>query len=124
MSFESRSAWLRLSGAAAIALLVIASLTSMMAQPRTILGWQLEHFLGYFVATLIVCAAWPRPLTIAVLLVLLAGVLEILQYFTPDRHPNFMAVVWSAGGTVLASALAELLIRARKRRQLEPRKIP
>ena len=120
MSSNSRLIWIRLGGAAAIALLVFSSLSGMMAQPRTILGWQLEHFIGYFVATLIVCAAWPRPLTVAGLLVALAGVLEALQYFTPDRHPNVMAVVWSAGGTVLASALAEFLIRARNRCPLKP----
>jgi VanZ family protein len=108
---------------AAIALLVIASLSGAAAQPRTVLGWQLEHFLGYFVVTLIVCLAWPRPLMVAAALMLVAVLLEGLQALTPDRHPNLVAALCGAGGVVVAALLAELFIRARRRRPLEARKI-
>jgi VanZ family protein len=103
---------------AAIGLLVIASLSGAAAQPRTVLGWQLEHFLGYFVVTLIVCLAWPRPLMVAAALMLVAVLLEGLQALTPDRHPNFIAALCGAGGVVVAALLAELFIRARRRRRL------
>jgi VanZ family protein len=95
---------------------VILSLSSAAAQPRTILGWQLEHFLGYFVAALIVCSAWPRPLLVAGAMVVLAGVLEALQTFTPDREPNAMAVAWGAAGILTAALLVEIFIRARQRK--------
>lgn len=49
----------------------------------------------------------------------LAGCLEVLQAFTPDRHPNVMAAVWGAGGVVVAAAIAEFSIRARNKRSLE-----
>jgi VanZ family protein len=107
---------------AAIALLVIASLSGAAAQPRTVLGWQLEHFLGYFVATLIVCLAWSRPLLVAAALMLVAVLLEGLQALTPDRHPNLVAALCGAGGVVVAALLAELFIRARRRRPMESRK--
>jgi VanZ family protein len=107
---------------AAIALLVIASLSGAAAQPRTVLGWQLEHFLGYFVVTLIVCLAWPRPLMVAAALMLVAVLLEGLQALTPDRHPNLIAALCGAGGVVVAALLAEIFIRSRRRRPLGARK--
>ena len=42
-----------------MALLVLAHLGPANWQPRTGLGWQIEHFLGYFVVTSIVCLGWP-----------------------------------------------------------------
>jgi hypothetical protein len=29
-------------------------------QPRSGLGWEIDHFAGYFVITLMFCLAWPR----------------------------------------------------------------
>ncbi len=110
------SRWSRVCGAAVIALLVIASLSSTFAQPRTVLGWQLEHALGYFIATLIICLAWPRPLKVAGAMVVLHVVLEGLQAFTPDRQPNVFAVVYGTAGVLTAALLAEFLIRVRHRK--------
>jgi VanZ family protein len=98
---------------AAIALLVISSLTNAAAQPRTIIGWEMEHFLGYFAATLIVCLAWPRPWVVAGILVVVSGLLEGLQAFTPTRHPNLVAALCGAGGALAAALLVEILKRAR-----------
>jgi VanZ family protein len=78
----------------------------------------MEHFLGYFAVTLIVCLAWPRPFVVAGALVVVAGLLEGLQALTPDRHPNLIAALCGAGGVVAAALLAELFIRARRRRRL------
>ena len=50
---------------AALAWLVFVHLGPANWQPRTGLGWQLEHVLGYFVVTSIVCLAWPRPFWLA-----------------------------------------------------------
>ena len=110
------SKWIRLGGVAVIALLVIGSLSSTFAQPRTALGWQLEHALGYFVSTLLVCLAWPRPLKVAGAMVVLHVVLEGLQALNPDRHPNLFAVVYGTAGVLAAALLAEFLIRARHRK--------
>ena len=107
----------------AIALLVIASLSGAATQYRTVLGWQLEHLLGYFLVTLIVCLAWPRPLLVAAALVVVAGLLEGLQALTPHRDPNLIAALCSVSGVLLAAVLAELFIRARRRRPLEARKM-
>ena len=118
MTSNSRLRWIRLCGVTAIGLLVIISLSGAAAQPRTALGWQMEHFLGYFAVTLIVCLAWPRPFVVAGGLVVVAGLLEGLQALTPDRHPNLIAALCGAGGALVAALLAELFIRARRRRRL------
>ena len=101
--------------AAAIASLVIASLSGALAQPRTILGWQLEHFLSYCVATFIVCAALSQPWAVAGAMVVLAGLLEVLQFFTPDRTPNIIAALCSAAGALAGALLAGLFMRGRNR---------
>ena len=82
--------------------------------PRTGLGWQLDHFLGYFAATSIVWLAWPkRPLVVGGFLMVTAVVLEALQVFTPDRHADFHAALYGACGALTQALLAALLIRAR-----------
>jgi VanZ family protein len=68
----------------------------------------MEHFLGYFAVTWIVCLAWPRPLVVAAALVVVAGLLEGLQALTPDRHPNLIAALCGAGGVLVAALLVEL----------------
>ena len=49
---------------AIMVLLVIGALGPASWTPRTALGWQIDHFLGYFAITLLVCLAWPRPFVV------------------------------------------------------------
>jgi hypothetical protein len=52
-------------GLSLVALLVVASLIPAKWQLlRTGLGWRSDHFFGFFVATSVVCFAWPRPLLV------------------------------------------------------------
>ena len=97
---------------ALLAILVIASLIPAKWQLlRTGLGWQSDHFIAFFVATSVVCCAWPRPLLIGPLLMATAALLESLQALTPDRVPNLEAALYGAGGTFTAALLAALFIR-------------
>ena len=97
---------------AIMVLLVIGALGPANWTPRTALGWQIDHFLGYFAITLLVCFAWPRPLAVAGLLVAAAFLLEGLQAFTPDRTANLEAALCGAGGVLAAALVAEMVIRA------------
>src|SRR5262245_59752038 len=99
------------SVAAAIAAIVYAELGPGDWQLRTGLGWQTEHFLAYFVVTSIVCLVWPRPLVIGPALMAASMLLEALQALTPDRHANFQAGLYGAGGAFAAALLAELFTR-------------
>ena len=97
---------------AVMVLLVIGALGPAEWTPRTALGWQIDHFLGYFPITLLVCFAWPRPLLVGGVLVGAAFLLEGLQAFTPDRTANLVAASCGAGGVVAAALVAELCSRA------------
>src|SRR5262245_30846779 len=96
------------SVAAAIAAIVFAQLGPGDWQPRTGLGWQTEHVLAYFVVTSIVCLVWPKPLVVGPALMPASMLLEALQALTPDRHANFQAGLYSAGGAFAAALLAVL----------------
>ena len=97
---------------AILVLLVIGALGPASWTPRTALGWQIDHFLGYFAITLVVCLAWPRPLLVGGVLVASAFLLEGLQAFSPGRSANLVAALCSAGGVLVAALVAELFIRA------------
>ena len=79
---------------AALVLLVIVGLGPTQWQPRSGLGWEIDHFVGYFVITLIFCIAWPRPVVVAGALIVFAALLEILQALTPDRWSNLWAALY------------------------------
>jgi VanZ family protein len=99
---------------AIMVLLVIAALGPANWAPRTGLGWQFDHFIGYFGITLFFCFAWPRPLLVGGVIMAVAALLEGLQAFTPDRCAYLPAVFYGAGGALVAALIAELLIRARR----------
>ena len=101
---------------AAIVLLVFAALGPANWAPRTEFGWQIDHFLGYFAITSIVCFAWPQPVVVGPALMAVAALLEALQTFTQDRSSNLEAAICGAGGALAAALLAELFIRVLRRR--------
>jgi VanZ family protein len=105
----------RICSVVVLALLVVAALGPANWTPRTALGWQIDHVLGYFVITAIVCIAWPRPFVVGGALMAAALLLEGLQAFTPDRSSNFEAALYGVAGAAAAALLAELFIRARRR---------
>ena len=93
-------------------LLVIAALGPANWAPRTHLGWQFDHIVGYFAITLFFCLAWPRPRVVGGAFMVVAALLEGLQAFTPDRTAYLPAVFYGAAGALAAAVLAEFFIRA------------
>jgi len=108
---------LKVCSVAALVLLVFLALGPAKWQPRSGLGFEFDHFVGYFFFTLLFCLAWPRPLAVGGALAVLAVVLENLQSLLPDRSSYYVAALYSAGGVLAAALLAELFIRARRRFQ-------
>lgn len=113
MTFERVT---KLCSGAVMVLLVIAALGPADWAPRSGLGWQIDHFVGYFVITSIVCVAWGRPFVVGGVLMLVAALLEALQALTPDRSANLLAACCGAGGALAAAIFAALVIRLRRRR--------
>ena len=104
--------FMKFCSVAIMVLLVIMALGPAKWQPRTGLGWEFDHFAGYFVITTFVCLAWPRPFVVGGALMAFGALLEGLQAFTPDRSANVMAALYGAGGALAAALIAELYIRA------------
>jgi VanZ family protein len=105
----------RIFSVAVLAAVVITALGPAKWQPRTMLGWEIDHFIGYFWITFLVCLAWPRPWLVSFTMITFALILEGLQALTPDRSPNLLAVFYSACGIIVASLLVRILMRGRWR---------
>jgi hypothetical protein len=103
---------LKVCSVAALVLLAFIALGPAAWTPRSGLGGGVDHFVGYFVFTLMFCLAWPRPLVVAGALVAYAALLEAPQAITSDRHSNLFAALYSAAGVLAAALLADLFIRA------------
>ena len=108
---------LKVFSVVALVFLVFLALGPASWQPRSGLGWELDHFVGYFVITVMCCLAWPRPLLVGGILAVFAVLLEGLQALMPDRSSYYMAAVYSAAGVLAAALIADLFLRARKRLQ-------
>ena len=108
---------LKVCSAAGLVVLAFIGLAPQKFVPRSGLGWEIDHFVGYFVFTSMFCLAWPRPIVVGTALMGFAVLLEGLQAFPPDRSSNLVAAMLSAGGVSAAALLAELFIRARRRFQ-------
>jgi VanZ family protein len=104
----------KICSVAGMVLIVIFALGPANWQPRTGLGWEFDHFLGYFAITSVFCLAWPRPFVVGGAIMAVSVLLEGLQAFTPDRSANLEAALWGAGGALVAALIAELFIRARR----------
>ena len=102
-----------------VILLVIAAVGPAKWVPRSELGWQFDHVIGYFAITLFFCFAWPRPFLVGGVFVALAALLEGLQAFTPDRTAYLPAVFYGAGGALAAALVVDLFMRAWRRWHLE-----
>jgi VanZ family protein len=95
-----------------LVLFLVVGLGSPNYQPRSGLGWEFDHFVGYFVLTVVFCLAWPRRLLVVASLIVFAVLLEGLQALPRDRSSNMLAALYSAGGVLTSAVFVELLIRA------------
>ena len=112
-----RVIWLRLCGAIAIAGLIFASLLLPAEWERLRTGhWLMEHFLAYFVASLVICLGWPRPFVVAGALAVAAAILETLQGLTPNHSASVDLVMAGAAGALTAALIAKLTMVAWSRR--------
>ncbi len=81
---------LKVFSVTALVLLTFVALGPATWQPRSGIGWEIDHFVGYFIFTLMFCIAWPRPLVVGGALMVFAVLLEGLQAFMPDRSSYYM----------------------------------
>ena len=103
------SGWLRAAAVVCVFLIAFLSLIPGRWQERTTLPGPLEHFGAYLITAMIVGIATRRrrnPLFIAVALTTVAAVLEVLQFWSPGRDPQFVGFGGSAAGAFTGALLA------------------
>ena len=94
---------------ALLAFIVFAALGPTKFVPRTGLGWQVDHFTGYFVFTAMFCAVRRRTFAVGAAVAAFAVTLELAQGLTPDRLPDAMGAFYSALGVSAATLLTGFL---------------
>ncbi|MGH6735191.1 MAG: hypothetical protein ACRECX_03820 [Methyloceanibacter sp.] len=109
--------WLWLAIAAVVSFIVVAALIPVDWQVRLGLHWLIEHFLGFFVLTTLVCFAWPRPMVVAAVLLPFALLVEAAQMMTPDRVADPATALSAAAGVAVAALLADAVLAWRKSRR-------
>jgi VanZ family protein len=101
----------RLTGFAGVVLLaaiVVATFVPAAWQVRLGLHWLLEHFLAYFVLTLVFSIATRPPMAVTAVLLPLAILLETLQALTADRVADAVTALFATAGVASAALLADL----------------
>ena len=82
----SRGQWIRTIGRDGCGVARHGRLASHEVGAADGLGWEIEHFLIYFVTTFVLCAALRRPFLIAALLMMFSGALEWLAELHARSH--------------------------------------
>jgi len=95
------------------AFIIFAALGPAHAIPRSGLGFQFDHYVGYFVLTAFACAASQSVIRVSGSVICFALALEIMQSLTVDRHADFEAASFSVGGAMTAALIADYFIRGR-----------
>jgi VanZ family protein len=90
----------RLAGWFCVVVLAYLSLVPYDMEVRTTLLPGVEHLIAYAGTAGLITLGYPgqRVLVIAAALILYSAALELLQSFSPGRHPGLDGVVWSALG--------------------------
>jgi hypothetical protein len=103
------TAWLALGCIAFVTLSPIELRPAITSDPAY------ERFVAYACVGLLFDMAYPRRLSLAVLIVLIAAiVLEVLQTFTPDRHGHVLDLFEKAAGGLFGIIASEAVRRCRK----------
>ena len=104
---------LYLRGAAWFCVILIAylSLIPPSLERRTPAPPGVEHAVAYGGTAGLFVLAYPvQPVWLIVgSLATYSGLMELLQTFSPGRHPGFDGVVWSSAGAVVGSLILALL---------------
>ena len=93
-----------------VVLLAVLSLLPAEEMVRTSLGGHMEHATAYAGTALLIGLSYPahRWKRIAAGLVAYAGVLELLQNFSPGRHPAILDWLSSSTGALIGLAFVHM----------------
>ena len=109
VSTAARSVWTKLASGICLLLIIIFSLLPQTERVSAGLPGKIEHFLAYGVTGLLLSLSIPGnkgPFLAAANLVWIASLLEVLQQWSPGRHPRVSDAVVSAIAGALGAVFA------------------
>ena len=111
-----RLLYLRWAAWSCVILIAYLSLVPQSIEMRSPAPPGVEHAIAYGGTGGLLVLAYPvQPVWLIIgSLAAYSGMMELLQTFSPGRHPGLDGVVWSSAGTVLGSLIVALL-RSRAR---------
>jgi hypothetical protein len=111
MSPDRRLPALRCAAWFCVLLITCLSLIPQDMQMRTPAPPGLEHAIAYGGTAGLLVLAYPvRPVWLIIgSLSAYSGLMELLQSFSPGRHPGLDGLLWSSAGALLGSLLVALL---------------
>ena len=103
----------RLAGWFCVVVLAYLSLVPHDMEVRTTLVPGVEHLIAYAATAGLLTLGYPgrRVLRVAAALILYSAALELLQSFSPGRHPGLDGFVWSGLGALAGAALVSAALR-------------
>ena len=106
----------RAAGWLVIIVIIILSLVPAQARPHSGASGGFEHLLAYLSAGILLGFGYPdrkARIKLGVLLIVLAGGLEILQLWVPGRHSELAGFLGSFSGATLGMAAAAMVTSRR-----------
>lgn len=90
---------LKFAAWAGLCVIAYSTLSPLRDRPDLLTSLKLEHVAAFAILGTLFCLAYPRR-TLAVLLIVLgsAVLLELLQFFTPDRHARTLDALQKIAG--------------------------
>ena len=116
MSSKRRLLILRCSGWFCVSLIAYLSLIPQDLEMRTPAPPGLEHAFAYGATAALLVRSYPlQPAWLIIgLLSAYSGLMELLQTFSPGRHPGLDGMLWSSAGAIFGGLLVDLLRSGRR----------
>ena len=117
ISYAAHSLWIKAAGAACVVAIIVFSLIPQAERVSTGLPGKYEHFLAYSVTGLVLGLAMPGkkgPILAGGFLIGLACLLEVMQLWSPGRHPRISDAIVGAASAILGAAVAAWLRRSER----------
>lgn len=103
----------------ALAVIVAVTISPIGMRPDEILSVDLDRALAFMVVTMLFVLGYPRQVFLCASLGICgAGVIELLQFLSPSRHPHLEDAVMKAVGVALGAVAGWLINRFRRRPKL------
>jgi VanZ family protein len=116
----------RLVAWATLAFIIFSTVAPIDWRPHDLLPVNVDRAAAFMLATLLFILAYPRHFVLcSALLIFGAGAIEILQYLSPTRHPQFedatVKALGAAAGAILGWTINQVRFFRTKRLKAEAR---